>query len=68
MKYIFSLICLCLLACMLAIGIDCQNSISENKKQLEIKIFQLEEKIDALEKENRLLKTDLYILENGFEK
>jgi hypothetical protein len=53
---------------MLAIGIDCQNSISENKKQLEIKIFQLEEKIDAQEKEIRLLKTDLYVLENGLEK
>jgi hypothetical protein len=53
---------------MLAIGIDCQNSISENKKQLEIKIFQLEEKIDAQEKEIRLLKTDIDIIHYGYDR
>jgi len=67
MKY---LICLmfCLIAIMLLFGIEYNSRISEIERQTDIKIYKMQEKIEIQEKEIRLLKTDMEILENGYDK
>ena len=67
MKY---LICLmfCLIAIMLSFCIEYNSSISEIEKQTEIKLFQMQETINQQDKEIRLLKTDMEIINYGFER
>ena len=67
MKY---LICLmfCLIAIILSFGIEYNSRISEIEKQTDIKIYKMQEKIEAQDKEIRLLKTDMEILENGYDR
>lgn len=67
MKY---LICLmfCLIAIMLSFCIEYNSRISEIEKQTDIKIYKMQEKIEAQDKEIRLLKTDMEILENGYDR
>lgn len=51
---------------MLCFGVEEHSRIDEIEKQTEIKLFEMQKTIAAQEKEIRLLKTDLEILENGF--
>ena len=68
MKHFFSCVVLCLLVIMLLFGIETISRLSEMEKQTDIKIYQLEKVIEQQAKEIRLLKTDLEILENGYER
>ena len=68
MKYFFSCVVCCLIAIMLLFGIETVSRLSEMEKQTDIKIYQLEEVIEQQAKEIRLLKTDIGILENGYER
>jgi len=68
MKYFFSCVVVCLIVIMLLFGIETESRIMDIKQQSEIKLFELEQMIENQEKEIRLLKTDLEILENGYER
>ena len=62
---------LCILACAVLFGIlftDTQAKYYEYRIEAEAKLDEREARIEQLEKEIRLLKTDLDIKENGFEK
>ena len=67
MKYTFVLV-FCLLLIMVCFGIEYNSRIAEIEKQTQIKLFQMSETIEQQEKEIRLLKTDMEILENGYER
>lgn len=63
--------CLCLLLCVVVFGIlftDSQAKFYEYRVETEAKLSEKDVKIQQLEKEIRLMKTDLDIMENGFEK
>lgn len=68
MKHFFSCVVLCLIVIMLLFGIETVSRLSEMEKQTDIKLYQLEEVIEQQAKEIRLLKTDMEILENGYER
>ena len=68
MKQFFSCVVFCLIVIMLLFGIETVSRLSEMEKQTDIKIYQLEEVIEQQAKEIRLLKTDMEILENGYER
>ena len=60
---------LCLLACTVLLGIlftDTQAKYYEYRKETEAQLSEKGIKIEQLEKEIRLLKTDLNLKENGF--
>lgn len=60
---------LCLLACAVLFGIlltDTQAKFYEYKKETEAQLCEKDIRIEQLEKEVRLLKTDLHLKENGF--
>lgn len=60
---------LCILACAVLFGIlftDTQAKFYEYKKETEAQLCEKDTRIEQLEKEIRLLKTDLDIKENGF--
>ena len=60
---------LCILACAVLFGIlftDTQAKFYEYKVETEAQLCEKDAKIEQLEKEIRLLKTDLDIRENGF--
>ena len=67
MKYTISLI-FCLLIIMLCFGIEYNSRIAEIEKQTQIKLFQMQETINQQDKEIRLLKTDMEIINYGFER
>ena len=53
---------------MLCFGIEYNSRISEIEKQTQINLFQMQETINQQAKEIRLLKTDMEILEKGYER
>lgn len=60
---------LCILACAIMFGIlltDTQAKFYEYKKETEAQLSEKDVRIEQLEKEIRLLKTDLNLKENGF--
>lgn len=60
---------LCLLLCAIILGIlltDTQTKYHEYKVETEAQLSEKDVRIEQLEKEIRLLKTDLDIKENGF--
>lgn len=60
---------LCLLACTVLLSIlftDTQAKYYEYRKETEAQLSEKDIKIEQLEKEIRLLKTDLNLKENGF--
>lgn len=62
---------LCILVCAVLFGIlltDTQTKFYEYRKETEAQLCAKDIRIEQLEKEVRLLKTDLMIKENGFEK
>ena len=66
MKYFICLV-FCLLVLMLSFGIEYNTRLSELEKQTNVKLYKMEKVIEEQEKEIRLLKTDLEILEKGYE-
>lgn len=60
---------LCILACAVLFGIlftDTQAKFYEYRKETEAQLSEKDVRIEQLEKEVRLLKTDLNLKENGF--
>lgn len=60
---------LCILACAVLFGIlltDTQAKYYEYRKETEAQLSEKDIKIEQLEKEVRLLRTDLNLKENGF--
>ena len=67
MKYITAFI-FCLFLVVLLFGIDLETRYKDYEAKIEIVVYNQNEKIKELEKEIRLLKTDMEILENGYER
>ena len=67
MKYFFSCVVLCLLVIMLLFGIEVITRCRDTEIKLQIVEYQKEQEIEELRKEIRLLKTDISIMQIGFE-
>ena len=67
MKHIFSCVVALLTVIIILFGIDITSRYRELEVRIQIIEFQEGLKVQELEKEIRLLKTDIYILQNGFE-
>lgn len=67
MKYLFSCVVLLLFVIILLFGIETISRYKEMERQLQIERFENQKKIEAIEKEIRLLKTDMEILQKGYE-
>lgn len=67
MKQFFSCVVLCLLVIMLLFGIKVTTRCRETELKLQIVEYQKEQEIEELRKEIRLLKTDISIMQKGFE-
>lgn len=65
-KY-FSCLVLLLIAIMLLFGIENVSRCKETERLLQIQKFECDQEIEELQKEIRLLKTDLSILREGYE-
>lgn len=68
MKHFFSCVVLCLLVIMLLFGIEVTTRCKETETKLQIVEYEKEQEIEELRKEIRLLKTDISIMQKGFEK
>lgn len=68
MKHFFSCVVLCLLVIMLLFGIEITTRCRETETKLQIVEYEKEQEIEELRKEIRLLKTDISIMQTGFEK
>ena len=68
MKQFFSCVVLCLLVIILLFGIEVTTRCRETELKLQIVEYQKEQEIEELRKEIRLLKTDISIMQIGFEK
>ena len=67
MKHFFSCVVLCLLVIMLLFGIEVITRCRDTEIQLQIVEYEKEQEIEELRKEIRLLKTDISIMQIGFE-
>ena len=67
MKHFFSCVVLCLIVIMLLFGIEIITRCRETEKKLQIVEYEKEQEIQELRKEIRLLKTDISIMQKGFE-
>lgn len=67
MKHFFSCVVLFLIVIIILFGIDITSRYRELEVRIQIMEFQEGQKVQELEKEIRLLKTDISIIENGFE-
>lgn len=67
MKHFFSCVVLCLLVIMLLFGIEVTTRCKETEIKLQIVEYEKEQEIEELRKEIRLLKTDISIMQIGFE-
>lgn len=67
MKHTFILV-FCLFLVVLLFGIDLETRYKDYEAKIEIVVYNQNEKIKELEREIRLLKTDMEILENGYER
>jgi hypothetical protein len=65
-KY-FSCLVLLLIAIMLLFGIENISRCKETERLLQIQKFECDQEIEELRKEIRLLKTDISIMQKGFE-
>jgi len=68
MKYFFHSVTLCLLVLALLFWIDSTTKYREFTYKVEAELMTKDLRIQQLEKEVRVLRTDMDILENGFEK
>ena len=67
MKHLFSCVVLCLIVIMLLFGIEVTTRCKETETKLQIVEYEKEQEIEELRKEIRLLKTDISIMQKGFE-
>ena len=67
MKHFFSCVVLCLLVIMLLFGIEVTTRCKETETKLQIVEYEKEQEIEELRKEIRLLKTEISIMQIGFE-
>lgn len=67
MKQFFSCVVLCLLVIMLLFGIEVTTRCKETETKLQIVEYEKEQEVEELRKEIRLLKTDISIMQIGFE-
>lgn len=67
MKHFFSCVVLCLLVITLLFGIEVTTRCKETETKLQIVEYEKEQEIEELRKEIRLLKTDISIMQIGFE-
>jgi hypothetical protein len=67
MKHFSSCVVLCLLVIMLLFGIEVTTRCKETETKLQIVEYEKEQEIEELRKEIRLLKTDISIMQIGFE-
>ena len=67
MKHFFSCVVLCLLVIMLLFGIEVLTRCRDTEIKLQIVEYEKEQEIEELRKEIRLLKTDISIMQIGFE-
>ena len=67
MKHFFSCVVLCLIVIMLLFGIEVTTRCKETETKLQIVEYEKEQEIEELRKEIRLLKTDISIMQIGFE-
>ena len=67
MKHFFSCIVLILIVIIILFGIETISRYKEIETKMQIMEYQQGLKISELEREIRLLKTDIQILQNGFE-
>lgn len=66
MKYFYSGVTLCMIALLVLFSIDILTRIDKLERETEFKLQQQNYKIDQLEKEIRILKSDIGILTNDF--
>ena len=67
MKHFFSCVVLLLIVIMLLFGIEVTTRCKETEIKLQIVEYEKEQEIEELRKEIRLLKTDISIMQIGFE-
>ena len=67
MKHFFSCVVLLLIVIMLLFGIEVTTRCKETETKLQIVEYEKEQEIEELRKEIRLLKTDVFIMQKGFE-
>ena len=67
MKQFFSCVVLLLIVIMLLFGIEVTTRCKETETKLQIVEYEKEQEIEELRKEIRLLKTDIPIMQIGFE-
>lgn len=67
MKQFFSCVVLCLLVIMLLFGIEVTTRCRDTELKLQIVEYEKEQEIEELRKEIRLIKTDISIMQIGFE-
>lgn len=67
MKQFFSCVVLCLIVIILLFGIEVLTRCRDTEIKLQIVEYEKEQEIEELRKEIRLLKTDISIMQIGFE-
>ena len=67
MKQFFSCVVLCLIVILLLFGVEVLTRCRETETKLQIVEYEKEQEIEDLRKEIRLLKTDISIMQIGFE-
>ena len=67
MKHFFSCVVLCLIVIILLFGVEVLTRCRETEIKLQIVEYEKEQEIEELRKEIRLLKTDISIMQIGFE-
>lgn len=67
MKHFFSCVVLCLIVIILLFGVEILTRCRETEIKLQIVEYEKEQEIEELRKEIRLLKTDISIMQIGFE-
>lgn len=67
MKHFFSCVVLCLIVIILLFGIEVLTRCRDTELKLQIMEYEKEQEIEQLRKEIRLLKTDISIMQTGFE-
>ena len=67
MKQFFSCVVLCLIVIILLFGVEVLTRCRDTELKLQIVEYEKEQEIEELRKEIRLLKTDISVMQIGFE-
>jgi len=67
MKHFFSCVVLLLIVIMLLFGIEVTTRCKETETKLQIVEYEKEQELEEMRKEIRLLKTDISVMQKGFE-